>query len=268
MSRVSVIVTYRQSSRTIPIQPGMTFEQFKLLVSDEFGIVVQRISDSKSHSVIDSLDVIRNNDNLRVKGFSSWWLCMPIRNSVRISRGSRLSGATTAPAMLYRMVILGEGGVGKTALLMRYINGKFPDSWDPTIDGEVEKQARIDDKVCRLQILDTAGQEEFQNLFPGWVRNQDGYILVYSVENRKSFEQILDIEAQVRAVLDSDVRPPIVVVANKIDLDERQHKVPIFEGKSLAQSLNASFVECSARNNQNIETIFQTLVRDIRKHRA
>merc|ERR1719192_286547 len=96
----------------------------------------------------------------------------------------------------YKLVVLGGGGVGKSTLTIRFLTDNFIDEYDPTICDSYRKQIRLeDDKVYLLDILDTAGQEEFRVMRDEWIRSGDGFLLVYSINDTSSFDKVylLDI---------------------------------------------------------------------------
>jgi GTPase KRas len=116
-----------------------------------------------------------------------------------------------------------------------------------------------------LEILDTAGQEEFTALRDQWIRDCEGFVLIYSITSRPSFEQISVFKDQVLRVKDKD-RIPMMLVANKCDLEDKR-EVSTQEGADLARAFGASFKEASAKTRVNVEEAFYDLVRKIRQHR-
>ena len=132
----------------------------------------------------------------------------------------------------------GGGGVGKSALTIQLIQSHFVDEYDPTIEGELSdlceacvprltsfcasdsyrKQCVIDEEVALLDVLDTAGQEEYSAMREQYMRTGEGFLLVYSITSRSSFEEILTFQQQILRVKDKDYFP-IIVVANKCDLE-------------------------------------------------
>jgi GTPase KRas protein len=122
--------------------------------------------------------------------------------------------------------------VGKSALTIQLIQSHFVDEYDPTIEGtrpancadpdSYRKQCVIDDEVALLDVLDTAGQEEYSAMREQYMRTGEGFLLVYSITSRSSFEEISTFQQQILRVKDRDSYP-IIVVANKADLEhERQ----------------------------------------------
>jgi small GTP-binding protein len=122
----------------------------------------------------------------------------------------------------YKLVVVGGGGVGKSALTIQFIQSHFVDEYDPTIEDSYRKQCVIDEEVALLDVLDTAGQEEYGAMREQYMRTGEGFLLVYSITSRNSFEEISTFHQQILRVKDQDSFP-VVVVANKCDLEyERQ----------------------------------------------
>lgn len=162
----------------------------------------------------------------------------------------------------YKIVVVGGGGVGKSALTIQFIQSYFVDEYDPTIEDSYRKQVVIDDKVSILDILDTAGQEEYSAMREQYMRTGEGFLLVYSVTSRNSFDELLSYYQQIQRVKDSDYIP-VVVVGNKLDL-ENERQVSYEDGQRLANQLNAPFLETSAKQAINVDEAFYDLIRLVR----
>jgi len=165
--------------------------------------------------------------------------------------------------VLYKLVILGEGGVGKSALTIQLTQNHFITEYDPTIENSYRKQVNIDDETCMLDILDTAGQEEYSAMRDQYIRSGQGFIIVYSITSKPSFENLTAFHDQILRVKDEDSFP-VVILGNKCDL-EKDREVSTMEGKSFADSIGAPFYETSAKNRINVEEGFYQLVRQVRK---
>jgi len=163
----------------------------------------------------------------------------------------------------YKLVIVGGGGVGKSALTIQLIQNHFVDEYNPTIEDSYRKQVNIDDQVCLLDILDTAGQEEYSAMRDQYMRTGQGFVLTYAITSRSSYDEINTFKEQICRVKDkSDV--PMVLAGNKCDLaTERQ--VPTAEAQELAKQWNIPLYETSAKARINVEEAFFQLVREIRK---
>merc|ERR1719237_650426 len=109
------------------------------------------------------------------------------------------------------MIVLGDGGVGKSALTIQFISNYFVEEYDPNIEDCYRKQAVIDGEVCRLDILDTAGQDEYSAMREQYMRTGEGFMCVYSVTSRNSFEEITNFRNQILRVKDKDQFPIVVV---------------------------------------------------------
>jgi GTPase KRas len=121
----------------------------------------------------------------------------------------------------------------------------------------------IDQTSCLLEILDTAGQEEFTALRDQWIRDCEGFVIIYSITSRGSFEQVSVFKDQVMRVKDAE-KLPMMLVGNKCDLEE-QRQVSSEEGQTLARTFGCQFKEASAKTRVNVEEAFYDLVREIRK---
>jgi len=163
----------------------------------------------------------------------------------------------------YKLVIVGGGGVGKSALTIQLIQNHFIDEYDPTIEDSYRKQVTIDAETCLLDILDTAGQEEYSAMRDQYMRTGQGFLMVYAITSRSSFEELVGFKEQILRVKDTD-KVPMVVVGNKSDL-ESERQVSTQQGQDLAKSFGAPFFETSAKTRVNVEESFYQLVREIRK---
>ncbi|XP_033619807.1 ras-related protein R-Ras2 [Fukomys damarensis] len=139
----------------------------------------------------------------------------------------------------------------------------FVTDYDPTIEDSYTKQCVIDDRAARLDILDTAGQEEFGAMREQYMRTGEGFLLVFSVTDRGSFEEIYKFQRQILRVKDRD-EFPMILIGNKADLDH-QRQVTQEEGQQLARQLKVTYMEASAKIRMNVDQAFHELVRVIRK---
>ncbi len=162
-----------------------------------------------------------------------------------------------------RLVILGSGAVGKSAITVQFVQNHFVDIYDPTIEDSYRKQVEIDGTIYLLDILDTAGQEEYSAMRDQYMRTGEGFILVYSVINRDTFNEIESFVEKIYMNKDSkDV--PMILCGNKCDLTY-QRQVHTIEGINLAKQLKCSFLECSAKTRHNIDQVWFGIVREVVK---
>merc|ERR1711884_346360 len=163
----------------------------------------------------------------------------------------------------YKLVVVGGGGVGKSAITIQFIQSYFVTDYDPTIEDSYQKQCVIDGTVAKLDILDTAGQETFSAMREQYMRSGEGFLLVFSLSDRRSFEQAVIFHREILRVKDRD-EFPVMLVGNKADLDS-QRAVSGEEAHSLARQLKAPYIECSAKMRMNVDQAFHELVRLVRR---
>jgi len=170
---------------------------------------------------------------------------------------------------VYKIAVLGPGGAGKSCITIRYTQAKFLEGYDPTIENAFMHQPNVDGIVCMLEILDTAGQEDFLCLSQTWVENRDGFMLVYNMTDLQSFQDVNQFyNLIVKEYEQKQInRPPIVLVANKLDMKDGR-KVFTAEGQHGAKSMDAEYIETSAKTNINIDNAFALLVRLIRERQS
>lgn len=134
-----------------------------------------------------------------------------------ISEGEDFYRTTKADSSLqkYSLVVLGDGSVGKSSIILRYQRNLFYTNWDPTIEDAYRKTVDIDGITCSLEILDTAGQEQFNALRHQWIEGKDGYLFVYSMDNPESIKKILDYYDYYKSLGNNN---PVIILGNKIDL--------------------------------------------------
>ncbi len=164
----------------------------------------------------------------------------------------------------YKLIVVGGGGVGKSALTIQLIQSHFVDEYDPTIEDSYRKQCVIDDEVALLDVLDTAGQEEYSAMREQYMRTGEGFLLVYAITSRASFDEIKGFQQQILRVKDKDYFP-VIIVANKCDL-EYEREVSSQEGRDLARSFGCRYIESSAKQRINVDEAFYNLVREIRRY--
>ncbi len=180
-------------------------------------------------------------------------------------------GAREQETML--VSVLGAGGVGKSACALRFVRDFFVRDWDPTIEDAYRKTFAVDGKQCVIELLDTAGQDDFQSLRHQWMEGKDGYVFVYSVDSKESLkelDQFYDLHKSINSGLERN-KVPIILVANKkdlTDLDPKKRQVPLLEGKRQAEKFGAIHIETSAASGEHVTEVFETLVREVRKRRA
>ncbi|XP_060062965.1 ras-related protein Rap-1b-like isoform X1 [Ylistrum balloti] len=163
----------------------------------------------------------------------------------------------------YKLVVLGSGGVGKSALTVQFVQNIFVEKYDPTIEDSYRKQVEVDGQQCMLEILDTAGTEQFTAMRDLYMKNGQGFLLVYSITAQSTFNDLADLREQILRVKDTD-DVPIIIVGNKCDLED-ERVVGKDQGINLARNWSSEFLETSAKAKVNVNEVFYSLVRTINK---
>ncbi|XP_053532397.1 muscle RAS oncogene homolog b isoform X1 [Ictalurus punctatus] len=166
----------------------------------------------------------------------------------------------------YKLVVVGDGGVGKSALTIQFFQKIFVPDYDPTIEDSYLKHTEIDGQWAILDVLDTAGQEEFSAMREQYMRTGDGFLIVFSVTDKASFEHVDRFHQLILRVKDRDSFP-MVLVANKVDLVHLR-KITSEQGKEMAMKHSIAYIETSAKDPpMNVDKAFHELVRVIRRFR-
>ena len=162
---------------------------------------------------------------------------------------------------LLKYVIIGDSGVGKSNILLRYINNKFSEDFKTTVGVEFgAKNLEVNGRIYRIQIWDTAGQENFRSIARAYYKNSICACVVYDITNRKSFDSVQswidDCTKQTpKSVL-------LLLIGNKNDLNDKR-EVQYEEGLEFARKKNMIFLETSAKTGDNISNIFEKSVKQI-----
>lgn len=167
---------------------------------------------------------------------------------------------------LFKILLIGDSGVGKSCILLRFSEDSFTSSFITTIGIDFKiRTVEIDGKRVKLQIWDTAGQERFRNITTAYYRGAHGIMLVYDISDDNSFA---NIRSWMRNI-DTFGNPEVIrmLIGNKCDVFPENRKITFERGQALAQEFEINFLETSAKANINIDKAFQTLTGDILKDR-
>ena len=155
---------------------------------------------------------------------------------------------------LFPICLLGEAGVGKTSLLTRFCDNSFKERYNNTIGVDFRViTLKYKNIISKIHIWDTAGQERFRSLALNYINNSQGFIFVYDITNRESFN---NIENWVNLALEKNNKNICnFLVGNKTD-KEAERKVSVKEGEILAKEKNFFFLETSAKTDDNVQKLF------------
>lgn len=164
---------------------------------------------------------------------------------------------------LFKVLIIGNSGVGKSCLLLRFAEDMFSDNYISTIGVDFKiRKLELDGKSIKLQIWDTAGQERFRTITKSYYRGSNGIVVVYDITDRESFEQVQHWMSEIDAHASADVCR--LLVGNKADLEDKR-AVSREEGETLARQFGIPFLETSAKQALNVENMFTTMAQAMKK---
>ena len=156
-----------------------------------------------------------------------------------------------------KIIILGSTKVGKTCLINQYFNKEFNDNPISTIGIDLQsKYFKFDNDIVKINFIDTAGQERFDSISSNYLKNVNGVLLVYDITNYDTFKKIDYWNNQIKNY--NKNKYSIVLIGNKIDLNN-QRVVNFNDGINLSKRINCKFFETSARNNINVDEVFETI---------
>ena len=159
---------------------------------------------------------------------------------------------------LYKILIVGNSGVGKSSILLRFCDECFMESFISTIGVDFKiRTINIDDKIYKLQIWDTAGQERFRTITSSYYRGAHGILLVYDVTDRHTFNTLSTWCEEINKYINNI---GIIIIGNKIDIKEKRD-VGYDEAHQYAQNHDYGYIETSAKNDTNIGNAFIELVK-------
>lgn len=163
---------------------------------------------------------------------------------------------------LYKLLLIGDSGVGKSCLLLRFADDTYTDSYISTIGVDFKiRTIQLDGKTIKLQIWDTAGQERFRTITSSYYRGAHGIIVVYDVTDKSTFSNIKQWLQEIDRYACENVNK--LIVGNKSDLEDKR-AVDTQMAKEYADTIGVPFLETSAKKAENVETAFITMAREIK----
>jgi len=166
---------------------------------------------------------------------------------------------------LHKVIMVGSGGVGKSALTLQFMYDEFVEDYEPTKADSYRKNIVLGGKECQIDILDTAGQEDYAAIRDNYFRSGEGFLCVFSITERESFEACTEFRDQILRVQNADSTDnniPFILVGNKSDLSGRR-QVQLEEAEGLANSWRVKYIETSAKTRDRVDTVFYDLMQQI-----
>jgi Ras-related protein Rab-1A len=158
---------------------------------------------------------------------------------------------------IFKVLLLGNSDVGKSSLILRYVDQVWSDTFVPTIGVDFKvKTTQLENKNIKMQIWDTAGQERFRNVISSYFRGAHGILLIYDVTNRDSFKNLESWLIEIEKNASENVLK--ILIGNKNDLQDEK-EITTEEGEAFAKRNGMQFIETSAKMNTNVTEAFEAL---------
>lgn len=183
---------------------------------------------------------------------------------LRRNDGRMAKAKTTTPA-LHKVIMVGSGGVGKSALTLQFMYDEFVEDYEPTKADSYRKVMMLDGEEVQIDILDTAGQEDYAAIRDNYFRSGEGFLCVFSITEHDSFSATSEFREQILRVKGDD-NIPFLLVGNKADLEDKR-QVSVDEAETRARQWNVPYVETSAKTRSNVDKVFFDLMREIKNRK-
>lgn len=170
-----------------------------------------------------------------------------------------MAGRNEKNGSVHKIIMVGSGGVGKSALTLQFMYDEFVEDYEPTKADSYRKNVTVQGEECQVDILDTAGQEDYAAIRDNYFRSGEGFLCVYSLCEPESFANTSDFREQILRVKGENENPPFVLVANKSDLIDKR-KVSREQGEERAREWKVNYIETSAKTKENVDQAFNMLL--------
>merc|ERR1712159_596359 len=185
------------------------------------------------------------------------------RERERVAKASKMNPEYD---YLFKLLLIGDSGVGKSCLLFRFADDTYQESYISTIGEDFKiRTVELEGKTIKLQIWDTAGQERFRTITSSYYRGAHGIIVVYDVTDMESFEAVKGWLNEIDRYANENVNK--LLVGNKSDLTS-QKVMDYATAKAFADEIGIPFIETSAKNATNVEQAFMTMANEIKNRMA
>ncbi|CAG9136840.1 unnamed protein product [Plutella xylostella] len=214
-----------------------------------------------------------------------------------LGRRRKMAPRATAAPTLHKVIMVGSGGVGKSALTLQFMYDEFVEDYEPTKADSYRKKVVLDGEEVQIDILDTAGQEDYAAIRDNYFRSGEGFLCVFSITEPESFDATQEFRTRdnyfrsgegflcVFSITDpesfdatqefreqilrvkNDENIPFLLVGNKSDLQEKR-RVPLDACTERAAAWRVPYVETSAKTRDNVDKVFFDLMREIRSRKS
>jgi len=167
---------------------------------------------------------------------------------------------------LHKVIMVGSGGVGKSALTLQFMYDEFVEDYEPTKADSYRKKVVLDGEEVQIDILDTAGQEDYAAIRDNYFRSGEGFLCVFSITEEDSFQSTQEFREQILRVK-GDTNIPFILVGNKSDLTNSR-KVQQATANTRAQQWQVPYVETSAKTRENVDKVFYDLMKEIKSRKV
>lgn len=181
-------------------------------------------------------------------------------------KGSAGDSAGQQAVPLFKVIMVGSGGVGKSALTLQFMYDEFVEDYEPTKADSYRKKIVLDGQEIQIDILDTAGQEDYAAIRDNYFRSGEGFLCVFSITEQESLAAAHELREQILRVK-NDENIPFLLVGNKADLNDRR-AVTEEMARDLANQWQVRYVETSAKTRHNVTEVFMDLLRNIKERRS
>ncbi|KAL5242426.1 hypothetical protein ACI65C_009836 [Semiaphis heraclei] len=229
-------------------------------------VLAMSLHDNISDDVFESIEEAEVNQN--TKNLSTADPNYDKRPSTTGYCDYKLPSTTRKPSdpslkIVHKTILLGDSGVGKTSLLVKFDTGKFQTgNFSATVGiGFTNKIVSVDNSKVKLQIWDTAGQERFRSVTHAYYRDAHALLLLYDVTNKVSFDNIRAWLSEIRDYANDQV--VIMLIGNKADCNPNDRMVKREDGEQLAKEYSVTFMETSAKSGFNVEIAFMAVAREL-----
>jgi len=167
--------------------------------------------------------------------------------------------------VLHKVIMVGSGGVGKSALTLQFMYDEFVEDYEPTKADSYRKNTILGGNECQIDILDTAGQEDYAAIRDNYYRSGEGFLCIFSITEAESFQATEDFRDQILRVKGADSQAnniPFILVGNKSDIANRR-QVPYELAAAKAEEWGVEYIETSAKTRDNVDKIYYDLLTKI-----